>query len=241
MSHKSLDKQFMSSVLILTGLYFGKTTWLYIHIDAIVFSILACFHGERQCPDRTCIQSNWWCDGDPDCPNQSDEQNCGECQENGIYFCRCTFYNNTSYKIHVIFVFAFICFVLLHYITYCNLHCELIFHSIFYVYFSFYFFATSIYYINRVIFIIIHILLVCVYFKLKFLLYIFIFSCIVDCHCYDSITRTWCYVISWQARVNLDRSSVEITHAYRTVSDVMEHWIVWMAWMKKTVVCVYGF
>jgi len=32
----------------------------------------------RQCPDRKCIPEEWFCDGDQDCDDGADENNCRE-------------------------------------------------------------------------------------------------------------------------------------------------------------------
>lgn len=34
--------------------------------------------GRRQCPDRTCIPEEWFCDGYGDCEQGEDEVNCRE-------------------------------------------------------------------------------------------------------------------------------------------------------------------
>lgn len=34
-------------------------------------------HREFECDDKSCILRNYWCDGIPDCLDNSDEKNCG--------------------------------------------------------------------------------------------------------------------------------------------------------------------
>ncbi|XP_062577031.1 mucin-2-like [Saccostrea cucullata] len=38
-----------------------------------------CLLGEKRCLDGSCVPSEWFCDGEIDCPDKSDEQVCGQC------------------------------------------------------------------------------------------------------------------------------------------------------------------
>lgn len=37
-----------------------------------------CVFGQKSCDNGHCIMSEWFCDGDKDCPNGEDEKNCGK-------------------------------------------------------------------------------------------------------------------------------------------------------------------
>jgi len=41
-------------------------------------SIGGCNSDEFQCPDGWCISNDWLCDGDNDCGDNTDEENCGK-------------------------------------------------------------------------------------------------------------------------------------------------------------------
>ena len=48
----------------------------YLHVLAKQGSV--CSKSEFACKDGTCIHEIWQCDGDKDCPDNSDEIDCGE-------------------------------------------------------------------------------------------------------------------------------------------------------------------
>lgn len=49
----------------------------YIFRRSMVSSLFpACPNGQHTCPDGECIMSEWLCDGEPDCSDDSDEANC---------------------------------------------------------------------------------------------------------------------------------------------------------------------
>lgn len=43
-----------------------------------------CSDKEFRCTDGSCIAEHWYCDGDTDCKDGSDEENCRESEHAGV-------------------------------------------------------------------------------------------------------------------------------------------------------------
>lgn len=43
-----------------------------------------CSDKEFRCTDGSCIAEHWYCDGDTDCKDGSDEENCRECLKESV-------------------------------------------------------------------------------------------------------------------------------------------------------------
>lgn len=46
-----------------------------------------CSDKEFRCTDGSCIAEHWYCDGDTDCKDGSDEENCRESEHTGVSIC----------------------------------------------------------------------------------------------------------------------------------------------------------
>jgi len=56
-------------------------TLLFLNTLLTVFTAPTCSSYQFRCGDGTCIDSSRKCDTRPDCPDRSDEANCGKCAQ----------------------------------------------------------------------------------------------------------------------------------------------------------------
>ena len=68
---------------ILHGQNNSHIIFIFRHADQIMLCVrvraraAGCAADEFECPSGQCIQDSWRCDGDNDCGDFADEQNCG--------------------------------------------------------------------------------------------------------------------------------------------------------------------
>lgn len=78
----------MYSIKYLIPVYFWAVSTSLILFNPLLpcYLDISCGLGEFKCGDSECIQSNWLCDGSPDCRNGEDEMNCTvvECSDDSF-------------------------------------------------------------------------------------------------------------------------------------------------------------
>ena len=71
---------------------------------SFLLAMRECDSSEFQCSNRQCVHSTYQCDGDNDCGDMSDEQQCETCMcPCVLYYCKCHFVNMAKFL--AIFVF----------------------------------------------------------------------------------------------------------------------------------------
>lgn len=82
---------------------FGRIVWCFLGYSeksqgfvciAVPADMRKCSEKEFRCSDGSCIAEHWFCDGDTDCKDGSDEENCRKCfplwsQEVALWTCSC--------------------------------------------------------------------------------------------------------------------------------------------------------